>query len=49
MLKQMTTAQYLEVLAYFEVKARQKAEGEAEADEANTMQELAREAARKKE
>jgi hypothetical protein len=42
MLDQMTAKQYIELLAYFRVKEKREVEGKAEAEEANTMQMLAR-------
>ena len=46
MLDQMSASQYIELLTYFRVKGQAKEQGEAEAEEANTMQFLARKAAR---
>jgi hypothetical protein len=46
MLDTMTAKQYVELLAYFRIKNQARTQGEAEANEANTMQWLARKAAK---
>jgi len=49
MLETMTAAQYLELLTYFRIRSDAEESGEAEAQEARTMQFLARKAAQKDE